>query len=259
MTVTMGLLAVAIGVSLGMLGAGGAIVAVPAMVYLDGIDAPLAGGYALFIVTVASSVVSIPSIRNGLIRWDAVTLFGLPASLVVIGMRSLVQPLIPKHFGGSLDRQDVLMFLFGIVLITAGSAMLRHTTEARPPSTAAPWKLVMLGSGVGVLTGLLGVGGGFLITPALVIWAGMDMRMAIATSLVLIAINGAVAVTGDIIAGMTYDWSYVLTFTILTTAGILGGARLGKRISVPTLKAAFGWLVMLLGVATLLQEILVAD
>lgn len=259
MTITMGLLAVAIGTSLGMLGAGGAIVAVPAMVYLDGIDAPLAGGYALFVVTVASSVVSIPAIRAGLIRWNTVAIFGLPASLVVVAMRSIVQPRIPEQFGDSLDRQDVLMFLFGLVLMAAGTAMLRHTREARPPSTATPWKLAVLGSSVGVLTGLLGVGGGFLITPALVIWAGMEMRKAIATSLVLIAINGAMGVAGDVAAGMAYDWSYVLTFTALTTVGIFVGAHLGKRIPAPALKAAFGWLVVLLGMVTLLQEVLITD
>jgi uncharacterized protein len=259
MTILMGLLAVAIGISLGMLGAGGAIVAVPAMVYLDGIDAPLAGGYALFVVAIASSIASIPSVRDGVIAWRVFLHFGLTASIVVAFIRKFVQPIIPERFGGTLDRQDVLMALFGVVLVAAGSAMLRHRREPQPPSQTAPIRLMVLGASVGILTGLLGVGGGFLITPALVIWAGLEMRAAMATSLVLIALNSAVGVATDMASDMTYDWSYVITFTILTTIGIMIGSRLGKHVSTATLKRAFGWLVVLLGVVVLATELVVVD
>lgn len=233
-----------IGISLGMLGAGGAIVAVPAMVYLGGIDPDLAGGYALFMVMVSTAIAAVQHIRQRLIDRRALLDFGLPTVVSMFVVRKYVAPYTD-------DRLQ--MISFGIILMYVAIRMFRAKSSAQ--SSNHRWKLTSFGVLVGFVSGVLGVGGGFLITPALVLVAGLDMKRAVATSLVLICINSAVGVSVDVHNGMAYEWPLLLSFTGLMSVGLYAGTISTRWVHDATLRKAFGWVVLTTGIAVLLREL----
>jgi len=244
--ILLSIIALVIGISLGLIGAGGAIVAVPALVYIGNIEPHLASGYALFMVAVASAIASVQHIRQRRVDVPSVLAFGSTTIISILLVRRFVAPLVPS---------TVQMICFGAVLLIAAIRMLQASS---PPSETAqrPAFLALYGLIIGTISGILGVGGGFLMTPALVLWAGLDMKRAVATSLVLISINSAVGVAADVWAGTPYDWPLVLGFTGLTTLGILAGIILSHRIDGSTLRSGFGWVVLAIGVAVLVREAL---
>lgn len=237
------IIAVAIGVSLGLLGAGGAIVAVPAFVYIGGISPNLADGYALFIVAASSAIAVGMQWRQRLVAWRTIAWFGPSTILSLIVVRAYLNQLVP---------QRVQMIFFGIILLVAAIAMMRgRTRQSTDSHETHPLRLSAFGIVIGAIGGLLGVGGGFLITPALAVWAGLDMKRAVASSLVLICVNSFTGVMVDMVIGTQYDWPFVLTFTALTTAGIITGTLLSRRIDNTVLRAAFGWVVLAIGCVVL--------
>lgn len=244
--ILLSIIAVVIGVSLGLIGAGGAIVAVPALVYIGGIDPRLASGYALFMVAVASAIVSIEHLRQRRVDLPSVVAFGSTTIISILLVRRFIAPLVPP---------TPQMLAFAAVLLFAAIRMLR---PGKPPDTRhqRPSYLAGYGLVIGTISGILGVGGGFLMTPALVLWAGLDMKRAVATSLVLISVNSAIGVTADLWGGVRYDWPLVLTFTGLTTIGIISGMIASRRIDGSTLRQGFGWVVLAIGIAVLLRETL---
>ncbi len=241
------IMAAMIGISLGLIGAGGAIVAVPTFVYVGGIDPNLADGYALFIVAVSSAVAVVMQGRAKNIAWRAVFAFGSGTIITLVVVRYYLDQFVP---------QNVQMLIFGVALLAAAIAMLRSQRQPTKRAENKPMMLTLYGIAVGALSGLLGVGGGFLMTPALVLWAGLDMRRAVATSLVLISINSTAGVATDMVDGLQYDWPLVIVCTIITTAGIIIGTLLSRRIEVNTLKSIFGWLVLAIGIGVLAAELL---
>jgi uncharacterized membrane protein YfcA len=251
-------IAALIGIALGLLGAGGAIVAVPAFVYVGGIQPTQASGYALFVVAVATFLASIPHARGKNINWRAFWWFGVSTMLTIFTIRRWALPALPQNLVlGSLHVAlgTFLMLAFGLVLLLAGAAMLRHQPSAHTQAPSHPSRLLAIGVLVGVVAGFLGVGGGFLMTPALVLFARLEMKGAVATSLALICANSAVGVAGDLSGGLQYEWPLVLTFTAVTTLGILLGLRLSLRIDAARLRALFGWVVVGVGVVVLLTEL----
>ncbi|RPI69553.1 MAG: sulfite exporter TauE/SafE family protein [Ignavibacteriae bacterium] len=250
MTIVLYVIAVLIGTSLGLIGAGGAIVAVPAFVYLGGIPPTLASGYALFVIAIATLVGAVQYLRKQLVDWRSVFAFGVTTLTSIAVVRKFVMPLLPP------DIDMILMLAFAGVLLTAGTAMLRSTPKphtGEPPHIA---RLTGLGLAIGIISGFLGVGGGFLMTPALVLWANLDMKKAVGTSLVLISANGLAGSLADLSTNVTYDWPFLLTFTALTTLGVFFGTLLSHRIDGERLKKGFGWFVVVLGVAVMLRELL---
>lgn len=247
MSVLLAVIAVVIGTSLGLIGAGGAIVAVPAFVYIGGIDPNLADGYALFVVSIASFVAVAMQSRSGLVEWKTVAWFGPSMILSLIAVRGFLDDFVP---------QRIQMILFGLVLLGAAIAMLRKQSDSDAPKQPQPMMLSMYGIFIGALGGLLGVGGGFLITPALVLWAGLDMKSAVASSLVLICMNSMTGVIVDMASSMTYDWPFVLRFAALTALGIITGTLLSRRINGAVLKASFGWVVLAIGLYVMSKELL---
>lgn len=243
MTIIMLAIALAIGVSLGLLGAGGAIVAVPAFVYIGGVPSHLADGYALFVVAVSSAVAVAMQWRERMIEWRTIAWFGPSTILSLIAVRGFLDDFVP---------QRVQMIFFGLILLVAAIAMLRkRKASSTNAGTLQPIRLSAFGIVIGAIGGLLGVGGGFLMTPALALWAKLDMKRAVASSLVLISVNSFTGVAVDMARGMSYDWSYVLTFTALTTAGIITGTFLSRRIDSTVLRASFGWVVLSIGLVVL--------
>ena len=260
MTAILYVIAGIIGVSLGLMGAGGAIVAVPAFVYIGGIPPTLATGYALFVVAVATAVGAIQYLRAGLVDWRSVGAFGVTTLVSIALIRRFLLPTLPEQFTllqTTMSTNMVLMLAFAGILIGAGVAMLKSKPKPHSDEPAHLGRLTTFGLIIGIVSGFLGVGGGFLMTPALVLWANIDMKKAVGTSLVLISGNGLVGVAADLSGDVQYDWPFLLTFTALTTIGIVVGTILSKRIDGQKLKVGFGYFVLTLGAVVLLRELIV--
>jgi len=254
--------ALVMGVVLGLIGGGGSILTVPILVYLFAVDTVLATAYSLFIVGLTSLVGSISHMRLKNVDWQTALVFGIPSILSVYLTRAVLMPLIPEVImeSGTLvvTKDAALLVLFAFIMLAAAYSMIRKgkKKEASPQEKKFNYGLIFLeGAVVGVITGLVGAGGGFLIIPALVLLAGLPMKRAVGTSLVIIAAKSLIGFTGDLGAdGRAMDWTFLLTFSAIAIVGILVGTMLSKRISNEKLKPAFGWFVLIMGAYILLKE-----
>lgn len=246
MSLLLAAIALVIGVSLGLIGAGGAIVAVPAFVYLGGISPNLADGYALFVVAISSAVAVAMQAKEKMIDWKTISWFGPSTIGSLILVRGYLEQFVP---------QSTQMLLFGCILLLASTAMLRKKPQTHGEQRNNPVALSMFGIVVGAIGGLLGVGGGFLMTPALNLWAGLDMKRAVASSLVLIAVNSATGVVVDLVKQKPYDWPFVAVFATLTVSGIIVGTLLSRRVDSKVLRSIFGWVVLAIGLFVLSKEL----
>lgn len=258
------LLALLIGVSLGLIGSGGSILTVPILVYIMGVEPVLATAYSLFIVGATSLVGGIQNARQKNVDFTTVLIFGIPSIAAVYLTRAYLLPLLPEQLfqiGDLTVTKNIgLMVLFAFVMILASISMIRPSRSgmniAENTSKKYNYPIILLeGSFVGVLTGLVGAGGGFLIIPALVILAKMPMKLAVGTSLFIISIKSLIGFTGDIQSGMRIDWTLLLVFTAISITGIFIGILLSRKISGERLKTSFGWFVLLMGIYILSKEL----
>lgn len=250
-----------IGISLGLIGGGGSILTVPVMVYLFGLQPLLATSYSLFIVGSTSLVGSFNNLRKGLVNVKAALLFGASSIVTVFLTRKYLVPAIPKNIAtiGSVTITEPLltMVLFAVLMLLASFSMIRNKNvaaeEEECPDCIRFSKLVFYGIAIGLVTGLLGAGGGFLLIPALVLLLKLPMKKAIGTSLLIIALNSLVGFTGDL-GHFAINWTFLLTVTAIAIAGIFIGGALSKKIPGEKLKKAFGWFVLVMGVYIILKE-----
>lgn len=257
------LLAALVGISLGLIGSGGSILTVPILVYIMGVDPVPATAYSLFIVGTTALVGGIQNARLGKVDFKTVLVFGIPSIAGVYITRLWLLPMIPSEIlsVGSfiLTKSIALMLLFAVVMILASLSMIRsggRKEEAIEQTIHYNYPMILLeGSVVGVLTGLVGAGGGFLIIPALVLLARMPMKLAVGTSLFIIAAKSLIGFTGDLQTKQAIDWQLLSIFTGFAVAGIFAGIILSKKISGEKLKIAFGWFVMLMGIYIIIKEI----
>jgi len=249
-----------IGLALGLIGGGGSILTVPVLVYLFGIDMTIASAYSLFIVGATSLVGGWQKYRAGMVELKTAVVFGLPSIVAVYLTRAFIVPAIPEvmaNWGGlPITRDLVLMVLFAVLMVFAAFSMIRPTkVKPEKPDRGYRYGLILLeGSVVGVLTGLVGAGGGFLIIPALVLFTGLSMKKAIGTSLVIIAAKSLLGFTGDL-GHLQPDWQLLLIVTGLAIAGIFVGNRLAHQIDGDKLKRGFGWFVLVMGIYILVKEL----
>jgi uncharacterized membrane protein YfcA len=257
--------ALMMGLSLGLIGGGGSILTVPILVYLFGVDAVAATAYSLFVVGLTSVVGSVSHMRMGNIDWKTALVFGVPSILAVFLVRKWVVPAIPDVLftaGGFVVTKSIfLLVLFAALMLLASYSMIRKPTARAPGTATAPRAFnfpLILGEGlvVGGITGLVGAGGGFLIIPALVLMAGLPMKQAVGTSLIIIAAKSLIGFTGDLTGGMAIDWNFLSIFSAVAIAGILLGSRLSVHISESKLKPAFGWFVLVMGAYMMVRELL---
>lgn len=251
-------LAVMMGLTLGMIGAGGSILTVPILVYLLGVKPVVATGYSLLVVGCAALTGAVRYWRGGLVNLRAALMFAIPAMLTVLATRTYLVPGIPDPLGG-VPKDMVIMVLFATLMIAAATFMLRPLAVERErhpemtPGRAA--RLIAGSSGVGLLTGMVGAGGGFLIIPTLIALFGLPVKEAIGTSLAVIAINSLIGFQGDIAAGIPLDWPLLGLFLGLTLLGMWLGTTLGKRMKAEKLKQIFGIFTLLVGLAVLTHEL----
>lgn len=256
------LLAVLVGVSLGLIGSGGSILTVPILVYVMAVEPILATAYSLFIVGTTALVGGIRSAFLKNVDFKTVLIFGIPSILAVYLTRAFLVPIIPEIIFSVneflLTKDVALMILFAIVMIMASVSMIKPSKlkvdESQPLKYNFPLILVE-GVLVGVLTGLVGAGGGFLIIPALVLLAKMPMKLAVGTSLFIIAAKSLIGFLGDLKGDESIDWQLLSNFTIASVIGIFIGIYLSKKIDGAKLKASFGWFVLLMGIYIILKEL----
>jgi uncharacterized membrane protein YfcA len=242
MTLTLALvLGVAVGILLGLLGGGGSILAVPVLVYALGMDLSEAIPTSLLVIGVASATGAIPKVRAKLVEWRLAAIF---AATGIVG--TLVGSALGRHLP-----EPAVMIGFAIVMIIAGARMLRSTddvgTACKTGSSGIDWRRcaprsIPTGFGVGVLTGLFGVGGGFLIIPALVLLLGIEMSVAVGTSLVVIVANSAAGLIAQA-DGLGGNWALTAVFAGAAIAGSLVAGKLSTRIDTDKLRTWFAYLV----------------
>jgi len=256
--------AVVIGILLGLIGAGGSILTIPVLVYLIGIQPLQATSYALFIVAVSAIIGGLRYFKNNMICLKTMVVFGLPSVISIFFTRKYLLYMIPDHlfFLGALDvtKSAALMLLLAIMMVLASYSMIKKTaTESQeiPKHYIQQYRYFLIslqGVFVGILVGLVGVGGGFLIIPALVVLAKLPMKMAVGTSLAIIAMNSSIGFLSDF-GTHHFDWSFLLVFSSFAISGILIGSYLSKYISGVKLKPVFGWFILLMGVYIISKEL----
>lgn len=242
--------AVAIGVSLGLLGSGGSILTVPVLVYLMGQDEKVAIAGSLFIVGSVALAGSTQYLRARLIDWRNVVIFGLP------GMAgTYLGALIAAYVAGIVQ-----LSLFAVVMLLASYMMLRPLQLDETSHTPRQaWKIASDGLLVGIITGLVGVGGGFLIVPALALLGGLSMHKAVATSLVIIALKSFSGFYKylDVLdrQNLELDWHALLLVTGLGIAGSFAGAKVAHRVPQHKLKKGFGLFLIVMGIYILYRSL----
>jgi len=234
--------ALAIGLSLGLLGSGGSILTVPVLHYLVGQPEKLAIGGSLLVVGLVAAAATLPYARSGQVDWRNVLWFGVP------GMAGAWVGATLAHW---VPGEAQLALFAGVMLLAAGQ-MLRGGAVDRADQSPRRLAVIAGGVGVGLLSGLVGVGGGFLIVPALVLLAGVPMASAVGTSLAVISLN---AFTGfvryrDVLAGQSleFDWPVLLAVAGVGVVGSYVGNRLGRRLPQAMLRRLFGGFLVLMGI-----------
>ncbi|MDJ1372604.1 sulfite exporter TauE/SafE family protein [Gulosibacter molinativorax] len=244
-------LAALVGVSLGLLGGGGSILTVPILTYVLGMDPREAIAASLFIVGVTSLVGMISHARAGRVRWRTGLIFGL-AGMAGAFAGGVIGGYIPGA---------ILMILFAVMMIVTATAMIRgRKTKATQPGDEpaehkpAVLRILLDGFGVGIATGLVGAGGGFLVVPALNLLGGLPMAIAIGTSLLVIAMKSFAGLGGYLLSTQV-QWPIVLAFTGIAILGSFVGVALAGRIPEKALRKAFGIFVLVMGAFVLFQEL----
>jgi uncharacterized membrane protein YfcA len=254
--------AVLIGIFLGLIGGGGSILTVPVLVYLFRVDPVMATAYSLFIVGATSIIGSISYFRKGLVNERTAIVFGLPSIAGVYLTRAFIVPAIPPELiqidNLVLTKSMLLMLIFALLMILASYSMIRkgkpNEDQIRQKQVFNYPLILLEGTIVGMLTGLVGAGGGFLIIPALVVLSKLPMKEAVGTSLVIIASKSLLGFLGES-NKEAMDWMLLLGITALATLGIFIGAALSQKIDGSKLKPAFGWFVLVMGLYIILKEI----
>lgn len=256
------LASVFIGISLGLLGGGGSILTVPVLVYLFGIDVFLATEYSLFIVGISSLFGSFSYFKNGLVNIRTVLVFGIPSVISIFLTRNFLLPLIPDQVfavGGFLLTKDLLLLLiFAVLMIIASYKMIQKNGESKVKNFTSKNKTVLAagqGSSVGIITGLLGAGGGFLIIPALVNLLKTSMKVAIGTSLVIVSFNSLIGFFSSM-NSVDIDWNFLGTISAISMIGIFIGTELSKKINGKKLKPVFGYFILVMGIYIIIKEVL---
>ncbi|SDD03237.1 sulfite exporter TauE/SafE family protein [Niabella drilacis] len=256
------LASVLIGISLGLIGGGGSILTVPVLVYLFGIDPVSATADSLFIVGVTSAVGSVAYLKKGLVHVRTAVIFGIPSIGAVFLTRAYILPFIPETVfsiaGIAVTKGALLMLLFAVLMLLASYSMIRG--ERKPACSPVLRQhprylpLIMQGAFIGLITGLVGAGGGFLIIPALVNLQKLPVKTAIGTSLVIISVNSLLGFFFSLTHNAV-QWGLLGVIAFIAIAGILVGSYFSGKVNGKILKPAFGWFVLVMGIYILVKEL----
>ena len=253
-----------VGVSLGILGSGGSFLTVPIMVYLFKINPVDATGYSLFVVGISSAIGGIKYVRRNLVDIKTALIFAVPSIVCVFLTRMFIMPAIPDTIFSSslfiLSKELFIMIFFAVLMIVVSYNMIRNGNFKEPErkelqSMNYLW-LVCIGFVSGLLTGIVGVGGGFIIIPALVLLAKVPVKMSVGTSLLIIAFNSLSGFLGEVLErNEMIDYKFLLLFTLLAVTGIFFGFSIALKKSPSQIKKLFGWFVLVMGLCVFVKEV----
>lgn len=255
------ILAVFVGMILGMLGSGGSILSVPILVYVMGIEPTLATAYSLFIIGTTSLVGGIHKAKQKLVDFNKVVLFGIPAVISVFITRKIIVPKISDIIYATedftLSKSILIMIVFAIVMIFSSVRMIKPFKKRTisDDEKLNYYKIALLGILIGLISGFVGAGGGFLIVPALLIFAKTPMKMAVGTSLFIVFSQSLIGFTGDIMSDQIIDWKLLELFTLASIIGIFIGNFISKKVDDEKLKISFGWFVLSMGIYIIIREL----
>lgn len=248
-----------IGISLGLIGGGGSILTVPILVYLFKLNPENATSYSLFIVGTTAMVGAYRHYKLGNLKIKSALYFALPSVISLLFVRKMVVAKIPAVLfyiqGFEVSKDFLIMSVFALLMIAASASMIRKTKTGSLSNTVNYSRLAFVGFLVGLLTGFLGAGGGFLIIPVLIFFADLSMKQAVGTSLLIIFINSLIGFTGDMINGVEVNYKLLFTITGIAIVGMLIGTQLSKKINGSKLEPAFGWFVLIMGCYIIAKEI----
>jgi len=252
-----------IGISLGLIGGGGSILTVPVLVYLFGVTPEMSTAYSLFIVGITALVGSLRNASLGQIEYRTALVFAVPAFIAVYLTRRFLVPSIPDPVFSTeimtLSKDTAIMVFFALIMLAASVSMIRSRKDeievTQKPVFNYP-AIIIEGALVGVLTGVVGAGGGFLIIPALVLFAKLPMKKAVGTSLLIIAFKSLIGFKGDLDRpDLIIDWTLLLSISAIAIGGIFVGIYLTRFIDGTRLKTGFGWFVLAMAVYIILKQI----
>lgn len=253
--------AIVIGLVMGLIGGGGSILSVPVFAYLFEIDAITATTLSLFVVGITSSVGSVSFVRQGHVQFSTALQFGLPSVLGILFSRRVVLPHLPPYiinrWGITITNEMFILLLFAILMLISAIKMIQKKERPRGRKFQQSNYTLLASQGllVGIITGFIGAGGGFLIVPALVMLVGVSMKQAVGTSLFIISVNSLIGFASSL-DKVHIDWPFLLSFTGLSIVGILVGVAFAKNIESKKLKPLFGWVVLSMGIFIIVKELI---
>ncbi len=259
------LAAVLMGLVLGVIGGGGSILTVPILVYLMGISPDVATGYSLLLVGATAAFGAISYFRQGLVDVKASVLFAIPSIFAVYATRAYLMPVVPDVLLNDpiiITKNTTIMVMFASLMLASAVMMLRKATKTVSPSSApaSPTKpnvplIIVEGAVVGVITGILGAGGGFLIIPALVLFMGMPMKMAVGASLFIIALKSLLGFVGDLQAGIHLEVPLLPLMLVATFVGVAISTRVAKHLDGAVLQKIFAIFTLVIAVFIITKEL----
>lgn len=254
--------ALLIGLVLGLTGGGGSMLTVPILVYIMLLDPVIATGYSLFIVGTTSIFGAFQNFRKGLVDIQKGFVFAVPSFIGVYLTRSFIVPILPeeilKFSNFTLTKGTFLMLFFAVIMFLAAMSMLKKRkieVAEIAEKEASTLVLVLQTFIIGIVIGLVGAGGGFLIIPSLVLFAKLPMKKAIGTSLFIIAMNSLIGFIGDV-QNLEINWLFLLSFTAISIVGIFLGTYLNKFINENQLKKGFAYFVLVMAFIILYKELM---
>ncbi|HEY4653843.1 MAG TPA: sulfite exporter TauE/SafE family protein [Cyclobacteriaceae bacterium] len=251
---------VGVGIMLGITGGGGSILSVPILVYLFSLDVVMASAYSLFVVGITSMVGTVLKQKESLVDVGAGLTFAVPSIIAAFSTRKWVVGAIPDlilHVGTfQLTKRGLLLGILAFVIIVVSvRTILNGRTSGGIRGPLKTNVLIPMGLITGVLAGLLGVGGGFLILPALVVFARIPFESAVGTTLFVIALNSLLGFLGDLL-NYAINWTFLLSITALSIAGVCLGILSNKIVPAQPLQKSLGWITLTLGIWILVNELL---
>lgn len=253
--------ALIVGFVMGLLGGGGSILTIPIFVYMFGIAPVLATAYSLFVVGSAATVGTVKNFQHKTIHLPTGLLFGIPSFVGTYITRRYILPSLPETLltlgDFNLSKDLFIMLLFATMMLMASISMIRNKTKedvSQVIDKSHSIFTMVLGLIIGLLTGFVGAGGGFIIVPALIFLTRLPVKIAIGTSLFIIMMKSFIGFLGDL-QTTSMDWQFLTVFSILAVVGIMIGVQVAKRTTAKNLKAIFGWFILIVGIYVIFKEL----
>lgn len=253
--------ALVVGLVLGLMGSGGSLIAIPIFTYLFHISPITTTAYSLFVVGTSSTIGALRNWKKGLVDFKIAIVFAVPAFIAVFVVRKYLLPIIPIEIIAFKDfvvtKDMAIMVLLAVIMLLCALSMIRKKKSLNDTNYLNRYNyplIVLEGIMIGLFTGVVGVGGGFLIIPTLVLLVKLPMKKAVATSLFIIALKSLIGFMGDL-GNLEINWSFLLGFTVISTLGIFLGIYLSSFIKGEKLKTYFGWLLLVLSIGIFYKEV----